>query len=128
MKKFFLYLWQLPQNLIGLILSIGCKKRNWFGINFYIKKKFFKSGISLGKYIIIDERYIAYGDYQLSKICKHEKGHSVQSEYLGWFYLLIVGIPSFIRIIIKKIFKKSDKWYFSGYPEKWADTLGGVKR
>ena len=128
MKNFLLFVWQLPQNLIGLIISIRCNKHELLGIKFYSKKNFFNSGVSLGKYIILDEKYVKVGGAVLSKTVKHELGHSVQSKYLGLFYLLCVGVPSLLRNIYSKIFKKSNKWYYSGYPEKWADVLGCVER
>lgn len=128
MKKFFLYLWELPQNLLGMILSIGCTKHDWFGVKFYSKKKFFKSGISLGNYIIFDEVILNMDGKKAITFLLHERGHRKQSKYLGWFYFILVGIPSLLRKIYSKIFKKSNKWYYSGYPEKWADRLGGVSR
>lgn len=41
MKKLLLWLWQLPQNIIGWLLSIGATSYNWFGVNFYSRKKTF---------------------------------------------------------------------------------------
>ena len=132
MKKFFLCLWELPQNLLGMIYSRFAKSTNRFT---YKNKKFvvyfchcFGSAVSFGKYIIFDTKYKGSSKNKLWLMFKHEFGHSMQSLYLGWFYLLLVGVPSILRKIYSKIFKKSNKWYYSGYPEKWADRLGGVSR
>jgi len=59
---------------------------------------------------------------------KHEFGHSIQSKYFGPVYLLVIGIPSALRVIYSKIYYSFRKreWtkYYRGYPEKWADSLG----
>ena len=53
---------------------------------------------------------------------------------LGIMYLLIIGMSSFLRNIYDRIFHKkwllTDRmtWYYSGFPEKQADKLGGVER
>lgn len=126
-KFFLLYLWQLPQNLIGLILYI--KYRNKSNIEYcndiiILKYNKGKNGaISLGKYIIIFSNY-----KDMNKIIKHEYGHTIQSKLLGPFYLLIIGLPSIIwNLGFKKYRKKHNKSYYDFYTEKWANKLGGVK-
>lgn len=93
-----------------------------------VEKKLFNSAVSLGNYIILDEGFLRVGGVTLLNAVRHEKGHQKQSKMLGWFYLLIVGVPSVIRNVYARIFKKSNEWYYSGYPEKQADKLGGVSR
>lgn len=135
MKKLILYLWQLPQNLLGLLLIIICraKRKHYYDIPCYICK-LFHSGISLGQYIILDEIYLRLPYLDLIDVLKHENGHSKQSLRLGWLYLLVVGLPSIIRNIYDRIkhkkwsYTKRCKWYYGGYPENWADKLGEVKR
>jgi hypothetical protein len=60
----------------------------------------------------------------------HEYGHALQSVLLGPLYLIVVGIPSLSRVAYSKwYYKKSGRsWknYFKGFPENWADKLGGV--
>jgi hypothetical protein len=125
-KNLILYLWQLPQHLLALALirlwkavkdSGGVYRMNRAGI-----------GISLGGYIILDNGYN-------ETTVKHEQGHQRQSLYLGPLYLFAVGIPSAVfhnlwdRLFHRK-WAAGDrvKWYYSRYPEAWADRLGGVKR
>jgi hypothetical protein len=134
MKKLLLWLWQLPQNLVGFIYSRFAKKTS----EWYFKGKYafvyfvpcFKAGVTLGQYIILDPIYKKLSSGKLLVTVQHEYGHSVQSKYLGWFYLLVVGIPSVFRNILNRINPKkfNEKWYYSGYPEKWADKIGGVTR
>lgn len=124
------WIWQLPQNLIALIvlaLNKGGERRCMGGIDYYlVKKGIFNCGVSLGNYILVptsDEITI-----------KHEHGHQIQSLYLGPFYLILIGIPSILRNVWDRIFHKNwdsnrrTKWYYSYYPENWADKLGKVKR
>lgn len=133
-KKTLLYLWQLPQNLIGLILTklLKSEYRFEYGISYYAINGFFNSAISLGNYILIDNVYLLAREKVLKNVLKHEKGHSIQSKYLGWFYLFVIGIPSVVRNIYDRILHNkwllSDRmnWYYSDFPENWADKLGGV--
>jgi hypothetical protein len=62
------------------------------------------------------------------RILWHEMGHSKQSRILGPLYLLAVGLPSVTVNLVARIFKKNAAWYYSQYPEKWADELGGIER
>lgn len=122
--KFLMYVHQLPQNLIGLlvILFTGAKAETccWYTSKFYF-------GVSLGNYIIFG------GNYTINDL-KHEQGHQKQSLYLGWLYLLLIGLPSVIRNIYDRIAHRNwnnvcrVEWYYSGFPENWADKLGGVRR
>lgn len=125
MKKIILFIWQLPQNFLGFILSRGgfTFKNQGQTICF---KRFFNSGVSLGQYIILDKGF-KYAN-ELQNAIDHEIGHSKQSLYLGWLYLPVIGLPSFFRNIYARIFKKNDTWYYSGFPENWADKLGNVNR
>lgn len=127
MKKVVLFIWQLPQNIIGLIIlayhkirKAECIKTNTNNINWYKCKYIANAGISLGNFIFLDtDRYISNNDI------KHEYGHSIQSKILGPFYLIIIGIPSFVGNIIDRI-KPID--YYNQPWEKWADKLGKVNR
>lgn len=119
MVKILLYIWQLPQNLLGLIILLflkGEQKHNLNGINFYYSNKFY-GGISLGRYIILSNNW--------ENSVKHEYGHCIQSKILGPLYLLIVGLPSITHAWLCKCRTHS---YYDYWCEKWADKLGKVKR
>jgi hypothetical protein len=112
-----MYLWQLPQNILGILFLLfirGEERHSLGGIDFYYAKGF-AGGISLGKYIILGEYY--------KEDVKHEYGHSIQSRYLGWLYLIVVGLPS----LLWAMFYRGDD-YYKFYTEKNADKLGGVER
>jgi hypothetical protein len=123
-RKFFI-LWELPQILLAIIIYIIMKKRIILTMDFKDSKvyfiKDFPGGISLSFMIFLN-------DIDLSNLraIKHEYGHTIQSLCLGWFYLLIVGIPSLIRAGIWNHCKLEGKKYYEGFPENWADFLGRV--
>lgn len=136
MIKVLVWVWQFPQNLIGFLLTRKYKyksTRNVNGkwINVYFKP-FFRSGVSLGDFIILD--YYHCGRACSRQAFAHEYGHSRQSLILGWFYLPLVGLPSIMGNVWDRLFHRNwtgeqrEKWYYNRYPENWADRLGGVVR
>lgn len=140
MKRVLLFLWQLPQNLIALFILLLNKKEQKtikyiYGIKVcFVKKGVFNCGVSLGDYIILYDLYRHFPYECLRNTVKHENGHKKQSRYFGWFYLLLVGLPSVCNNIWDRLFHRKwtneerEKWYYSRYPEKWADKIGEVKR
>lgn len=120
-----LFFWEFPQLILGLLFLIVLKKRisvrrSYRDINIYFVKGF-PGGISLSYFIFLNSDEMAN-----SRVIKHEYGHSIQSLYLGWSYLIIVGIPSIIRAIIWNTLRLEDEKYYNAFPENWADRLGGV--
>ena len=73
MKSNLLYIWQLPQNLLGLfvILFTQAKNRNGQYNQIWISDKY-GFGVSLGKYII-------FGGIPSQTDIQHEQGHQKQS-------------------------------------------------
>lgn len=124
--RILLIIWELPQTLLAGIIIVFLRKRVVGREAFcnakilYVKK--FPGGISLGRFIILNA---GYSNNEISK--KHEYGHSIQSSYLGWFYLITVGLPSIIRAITWKLLKLDKSGYYKGYPENWANKLGFSK-
>lgn len=138
-KYFLLWIWQLPQNLIGFILTRNAKQYCEFVCNdyemvrVYYTNNVFGCGVSLGNYIILD--YKNYYNKSIYITVCHEHGHQKQSRYLGWLYLFVVGFTSAVcnnlwdRLFHKKwSYKKRANWYYSRFPENWADKLGCVER
>lgn len=115
MKKILLYLWQLPQNLLGLLVIAFTKARKR-GVVYATGGRRF--GVSLGKYII-------FGGYYSVTSIKHEQGHQKQSLYLGWLYLIVIGLPSVTGNLLNRVI---DFDYYRQPWEAWADRLGGVIR
>lgn len=142
MKKFLRFLagvwflfWELPQNLVAMFIIYAlngyksrCRVEYKEGVSvFYVKRGTFNSGVCLGEFILAP--LWVMGKFNLADR-SHECGHRVQSRILGPLYFLVVGVPSALRNLRARHLKwplyKKLKWYYSGWPEKQADKLGGV--
>lgn len=125
MKAFALWIWQLPQNLVGLLFLLfirGEVKHRLGSIKFYYAKTF-PGGITLGEYIIVGTKK--------EKTVRHEFGHVKQSRILGPLYLPVIGLPSVIHAGINGIINCCDKspyGYYHLYTEAWANKLGGLNK
>ena len=123
-KNIILYLWQLPQNLLGLLLVQILRPEEAYdmdGCRLYYATRM-RGGISLGRYVIVRSWMKDYtGNTE-----RHELGHAKQSRMLGWFYLFVIGIPSLLWAAWWNEGRNRD--YYSFYTERWADHLGGVNR
>ncbi|MFC2145012.1 hypothetical protein ACFLQQ_01650 [Actinomycetota bacterium] len=124
--KFLLIIWELPQIFLAGMIIIFLRREiigreTYKNVRIiYIKK--FPAGISLGRFIILNDKYKSN---ELS--IKHEYGHSVQSMYFGWLYLIVIGLPSIIRILVWRIRRLKSLDYYKGYPENWANKIGFTK-
>lgn len=141
--KIFLWIWQLPQNLIGFFMSRFAKEikiyknRNGKEVKVYFTSNVFGCGISMGDYIMLDySNYFFSSDMEWCyKSVLHEHGHQLQSKIFGPLYLIIIGITSAIFTNLwDRLFHKNwpatkrYKWYFTRFPENWADYTGHVNR
>ncbi len=114
-----LYIWQLPQNLLGLAYMAICTDRvlvtHQRGVYFYATKRV-RSGVTLGQYV-----FIAPHRMTGEAIYDHEYGHVVQSRRWGWLWLLVFGIPSILHCAFHKC-----KNYYHFYTEDNANDLGEI--
>lgn len=111
------YLWMLPQNLLGLLLRAIYKGNDSTYESTIVRRSTkMKGGISLGRYIVVNQ-------FATKKTVMHEYGHCKQSLYLGWLYLVVIGLQSILHAALCKC--KNHKYYDMWF-EKWADKLGGV--
>lgn len=123
--KIVLWIWQLPQNLIALLLLLilqGETKHRLGSIHFHFLKTF-PGGVTLGEYIIV-------GSKQKLTI-RHEFGHVLQSRYLGPLYLFVIGLPSLVHAWLNEHIGccyKNSKGYYHFYTEQWANRLAGINR
>lgn len=128
-KKILLFIWQLPQNLVGRFMAAIYPNDRAIATDNGVKVIFsrkMRGGISLGDRVIVP-KYL-YSNKLSTKTVKHELGHCKQSVILGWLYLPIVGLQSICWAGLTYIKPFSDMCYYSFWTEKWADKLGGVKR
>lgn len=117
--EILLYIWQLPQNAVGLLLRAFYKGNDSIYEDAIVRRSTkFSGGISLGRYIILNQ-------WSSKKSVKHEYGHCIQSRYLGWFYLIVIGLQSALHALLCLCKNHS---YYDMWFEKWADKLGGVNR
>ena len=126
------WMWQLPQNLCGLVYKYISKNNrkerientaiNKLKIEAYIKTS--PGSVSLGKYIFISE--ISKND---RKAIFHECGHTKQSRILGPLYLIVIGIPSITWATLHSYIPYFWKYSYYSFPtEKSADKLMHIKR
>lgn len=118
-------LWQLPQHILGKIILLCNKSKvlhcsEYRGIEVIVVENT-TWAIGLGTMIIVSTS-------MSEETIKHEYGHCRQSLYLGWLYLLVVGIPSITFNILTRLKVLKPESYYTRYPENWADRLGGVER
>ena len=132
--RILLWLWQFPQNVIGVVFAWLCSpQRHTFNLsdkrwreaslNYteWMERGGYHYGITFGKYIFL-YRPDPNGDLTNER---HEYGHTVQSMILGPLYLFVIGIPSLIHAWW---WDKGKGSYYNFFTEKWADKLGRVKR
>ena len=127
--------WELPQSALGVAvlgaeLAVGSAR----SVERRHGRLFVESSwnaVSLG-YVVFwrrrSDRYFALDEHTR----EHEYGHTFQSRLLGPLYLPLVGVPSALRVLFAIAYREitGRRWagYFDGYPERWADSLGGVDR
>ena len=103
MKQVILFIWQLPQNILGLLVLLATEAFKTKDGRYWVTGKG-GFGVSLGSFVIFGDmngRYIP-----AEKSIQHEMGHQKQSLYLGPLYLLLVGLPSVLGNIWDRLFHK----------------------
>ena len=124
-KTVMLWIWQLPQNLVALIMLLilqGETKHRLGSIRFYFLRTF-PGGITLGEYIIVGTKQ--------NLTVRHEFGHVLQSRYLGPLYLPVVGLCSLLHAWLNGVIGCCDRHpegYYHFWTEKWADRLAAINR
>ena len=130
MKEIMLFIWQLPQNLVGLLVVWLSKPSRMYTLDNGVKVYYshlMKGGISLGDYVVVNDGHYrqTLEDSLKRNIVRHEAvGHVAQSRMLGWLYLVVIGLPSLIWAAVCQDHRK----YYNFYTEKWADRLAGIER
>lgn len=130
-----LFVWELPQNVLGLsLLGVEALTRSIVDVRFERERVMIESkgqAISLGLFVFWCRTSNRWHDLD-ERNRDHEYGHSIQSRRLGPLYLPLVGVPSTARALYALAYREitGRKWsrYYAGYPERWADQLGGVRR
>jgi hypothetical protein len=128
-------LWELPQNALGVLTFASERLRGRVVRVERVDGRFVVettgTAISLGHLVFWSRRSSRWHDLD-ERNRQHELGHAVQSRMLGPLYLPVVGVPSTARAMYALGYREvtGRKWtgYYDGFPERWADELGGVQR
>ena len=134
-SRAILFLWELPQNVLGAVnfaLTFARRKVRRARIErerVMVEIEPGANAVSLGLFVFWsphDNPWVPVGPENRD----HEYGHSIQSRWLGPLYLPLVGVPSTARVLYavahKTITRRRWGGYYAGYPENWADRLGGA--
>ena len=143
-----LFLWGLPQELVGLGVFLVLKARDRDAVIYSYNPEHAPGkgitafvlvtgsgwgGFSLGRHIVICREMLAFcqidvhGQITVSnRYISHEYGHTLQSAILGPAYFIVArySISWAAWYILKG--RKGD--YYSYWSEAWADDLGGVRK
>ena len=129
MKKFLeilkfigLFLWQLPQNIIALVMIPFLGKLRLVKYDKYcfaFEGERMSGGISLGSFIFLSP-YCAKRETTVA----HEFGHVMDSHRMGLLYLLIIGLPSILWASIYQGLGYDNYYVF--YTEAWANKNAGL--
>lgn len=127
--------WEAPQTALGAaVLAAEVARKRIVNIEVENGRMLVESkgtGISLGHVVFWSRESSRWHDLD-TRNRAHELGHTKQSRMLGWLYLPVVGLPSISRAAYALLYREltGRQWthYYDGYPERWADRLGGVIR
>jgi hypothetical protein len=128
-------LWEAPQSALGIaMLGVEAARRRIKKIEVEGGRLVVESsgtGISLGYVVFWSRENSRWHDLD-DRNRAHELGHTKQSRLFGPLYLPVIGVPSISRAIYafgyREITGRQWTGYYEGYPENWADRLGGVVR
>jgi hypothetical protein len=140
-----LFIWQLPQTLVGLFLTgwyalyggvsikdiktypdldneTGEVKKNLFCDSNYIMSVVgnkMGGAITLGQVVVFSKT-----SYKKQATIQHEcAGHGKQSMMFGPLYLLVIGLPSILHCCFRTC-----RNYYHFWTEKWANELGDTSK
>lgn len=120
MLKLLLFIWQLPQNLVAVVMMLFLGKRvvvdktDWCTC---YKGEHMSGGISLGSFAFVSP----YLSTKPEAIAHELKGHTYQSRILGPLYLIVIGLPSLLNAWIG-----FTDCYYDWWTEKWANNCAGL--
>lgn len=123
-KFILLFIWQLPQNIVALVMLpfLGklklVRKANY---NYCFEGEKMSGGISLGSFCFVSE-YSAKSD---ETVAHEQDGHVKQSHLLGPLYLLVIGILSISWAGLYRAL--GFKNYYVFFTESWANKLAGLE-
>ena len=138
--RFLLIVWQLPQALLGFAVYLFCKAclservlsegivlsdsyDYAFSYVLFLRSRRSArySAFSLGVFMFVfyDSDYTPKDKMKavVDKVVRHEFGHSVQSAWLGWVYLIVIGVVSALVSSVSASLARRC------YTETWAEGI-----
>lgn len=115
-----LFVWQLPQALLGCLFFPFVGKLTLVAdrhYNFCWIGETMKGGISLGPFSFVSK----WSGKQQTSIAHEVDGHTVDSKILGPLYLILIGLPS----LLNAWFNITD-YYYDFYTERLANWHAGL--
>lgn len=119
-----LFIWQLPQNIVALLMLPFIGKLTLISYKNYcwaFKATKMSGGISLGNFVFLSE----YSSKSPTTLAHEQDGHVKQSHILGWLYLIVIGIPSILWAGTYR--KLGYKNYYAFYTEANANKNANLE-
>lgn len=132
--QLFVWAWQLPQVIAGCVWCLVARPRYLYShhhVHLFTCR--FGGGVSFGPMAFYDERHRAgllSRDPRVMPYLTHEYGHSMDSRLCGPIYLLVIGLPSGLHLLVRRLFKA--RWpqlenYYDFYTERRANRKAGIE-
>ncbi len=118
-----LFIWQLPQNIVGAAMWLYFKlmgdvekieATKW---SVAYESAYMSGGISLGSFCFLSQNLAT----EKESVAHELKGHTVDSRIMGPFYLFIIGLPSLLNAMFS-----FTKCYFDFYTEVRSNRHAGL--
>lgn len=116
-----LFIWQLPQNIVALVMMPFLGKLRLISYRqfcFAFEGSKMAGGISLGSFAFLSP----YSAKQETSVAHEQLGHTVDSKIMGPLYLFIIGIPSIFHAWLHT----NCPCYYHFYTERWANKHAGL--
>ena len=115
-----LFLWQLPQNIVALVMMPFLGKLRLISYRrfcFAFEGSKMMGGISLGSFAFLSPRSARSPE----SVAHEQLGHTVDSKIYGPLYLLVIGLPSVLHAWLHK----NCPCYYHFYTERRANEFAG---
>lgn len=128
-KAAAMWVWQAPQNALGLALTglalLGGGRTLVSDGTARVTMAMWRGSVSLGRYIVLSKRAVLGEGRERALL--HEMGHQVQSLVLGPLYLPAVGLPSLAWASLRRLGLFRGFGYYDFYTERWANDIAGLE-
>ena len=117
-----LFLWQLPQNIVALVMMPFLGKLRLISYRrfcFAFEGSKMMGGISLGSFAFLSPRSARSPE----SVAHEQLGHTVDSKIYGPLYLLVIGLPSVLHAWLHK----NCPCYYHFYTERRANEFAGLR-